>query len=231
MLVLSIIAIAAIAVETIFSLDANSQLILNYVDIVVCGLFFLDFLYVFFTEKNKRRYFFTWGWVDLASSVPMIDFLRWGRLARIMRIFRVLRGVKAARVLTSLILERRAHSAFLAAFLISIILVGVSAVSMLHFEKGAEGYNIKTAEDALWWAVVTITTVGYGDKYPVTSEGRVLAATLMIAGVGLFGTFSGFVASWFLAPGAQKRENELESLRKEIADVKQLLKEKITTTH
>ena len=58
--------------------------------------------------------------------------------------------------------------------------------------------NIKTAEDAIWWAWVTITTVGYGDKYPVTTEGRIIASFLMTAGVGLFGTFTGFIASWFL---------------------------------
>lgn len=55
--------------------------------------------------------------------------------------------------------------------------------------------NIKTAEDAIWWAFVTITTVGYGDRFPVTTEGRIIAALLMTAGVGLFGTFTGFIAS------------------------------------
>jgi voltage-gated potassium channel len=62
----------------------------------------------------------------------------------------------------------------------------------------------QTAEDALWWAYVTITTVGYGDKFPVTSEGRLIAGFLMTAGVGLFGTFTGFVASWFV----EGREDE-----------------------
>src|SRR6185503_19606655 len=68
--------------------------------------------------------------------------------------------------------------------------------------------NIKTAEDAVWWSVTTITTVGYGDKYPVTSEGRAIAMVLMLAGVGLFGTLSGLVASFFL--GAKQDEEEVE---------------------
>ena len=62
--------------------------------------------------------------------------------------------------------------------------------------------NIKGPEDAVWWAFVTMTTVGYGDRFPVTTEGRLAGALLMVAGVGLFGTFSGFIASWFLAPKA-----------------------------
>src|SRR3972149_6773059 len=70
---------------------------------------------------------------------------------------------------------------------------------VLHFEDVPEA-NIKGPEDAVWWAFVTMTTVGYGDRFPVTSEGRLAGALLMVAGVGLFGTFSGFVAAWFLAP-------------------------------
>jgi voltage-gated potassium channel len=225
MLILSVLALVALAVEAIFSLDQGTRKILGYADTLVCVFFFLDFLVMLHRAKNKRRYLLTWGWLDLASSIPMLDALRWGRAARIMRIFRVLRGVRAARILSVFILERRAESAFLATTLLSIILVVVSAVAVLHFEAGSEA-NIKTPEDAVWWAVATITTVGYGDRYPVTSEGRVVAAILMAAGVGLFGIFSGFVAAWFLAPGQAKRENELAAIRRDINEIKQLLNAK-----
>lgn len=72
-----------------------------------------------------------------------------------------------------------------------------SSIIILQVEK-APGSNIFTAGDALWWAFVTITTVGYGDLYPVTLEGRLVAVILMTTGVGLFGTFTAFVASWFV---------------------------------
>lgn len=98
------------------------------------------------------------------------------------------------------ILERRAEAMFLAAALISILMVVFSSVAILQFEAEVPGANIKTAEDAIWWAYATMTTVGYGDRYPVTSGGRIVAATLMTAGVGLFGTWTGFVAAWFLSP-------------------------------
>jgi voltage-gated potassium channel len=78
------------------------------------------------------------------------------------------------------------------------LLIIFSSIAILQVEKDPAS-NIKSAEDAIWWAYVTITTVGYGDKYPVTTEGRVIAAVLMTAGVGLFGTFTAYVASWFVA--------------------------------
>ena len=91
----------------------------------------------------------------------------------------------------------------------------------LPFERD-EG-NIKTAEDAFWWSVTTVTTVGYGDRFPMTSEGRAVAVLLMIAGVGMFGTFSGFVAAWFLAPDREEQENEVKELRHELVRVRNLM--------
>jgi voltage-gated potassium channel len=77
------------------------------------------------------------------------------------------------------------------------------SISILQVEIVPES-NIKTASDAIWWAFVTITTVGYGDKFPVTNEGRIIAAFLMITGVALFGTFTGFIAAWFMGDKAKK---------------------------
>jgi hypothetical protein len=96
------------------------------------------------------------------------------------RIFPVLRGLRAARVLTSLVLPHRAENTFLAASLLAMLLVIFCSSAILHFETAPES-NIKTAEDAIWWSFTTITTVGYGDRFPVTSEGRIIAVLLMCA--------------------------------------------------
>ena len=88
-----------------------------------------------------------------------------------------------------------------------------SSIAILNCETSPES-NIKTAGDALWWSFVTITTVGYGDYYPTTIEGRIIAVLLMTTGVGLFGTFTAYVASFFFqsAPTAQPgREDEILS--------------------
>ncbi|HWM92466.1 MAG TPA: ion transporter [Thermoanaerobaculia bacterium] len=230
MLLLSIYAVAALALTTFIDLPSPTRTILGYADNAICILFFLDFLITLARSSNRSRYLLTWGWLDLLSSIPPLDALRWGRAARILRIFRVLRGIKATKVLTEFILYRRTQSAFLAALLVSLLLVVLSAAAVLQFETSPEA-NIRTPEDAIWWAIVTVTTVGYGDKFPLSTEGRFIAALLMTAGVGLFGTFSGFVAAWFLeSPARQSAEldaiqrlsQEVNELREELRDLNRL---------
>ncbi len=222
MLLLSFFALAALAFEAVFPLDEGTREILGVADTVVCVLFFIDFVLSLRQARNKWKYLVTWGWLDLLSSVPAIEVLRLGRAARIARIIRVLRGVRAARVLSLFIVERRTQSTLLAATLLSIVLTAVSAIAVLHFEAPVDG-NIKTGEDAIWWAISTITTVGYGDKYPVSPEGRALAIGLMLASVGMFAILSGIFASWFLAPTQAESEDELQAIKKELEEVKQLL--------
>lgn len=168
------------------------------------------------------RYFITWGWLELLSSIPTLSITRWGRIARIVRIFRILRGLRAAKILTTVVLRHRAENSFLAASLVALLLVVFSSIAILQFETAADS-NIHTAEDAIWWSFTTITTVGYGDHFPVTSEGRFVAVMLMCAGVGLFSVFSGFLASWFLAPEAESSESEISALRQEIIALRQAI--------
>jgi voltage-gated potassium channel len=220
MLALSVYAVVALAISTFVPLSADTRAILQYADTAVCFLFFIDFVVTLARSRNRSKYLITWGWLDLISSIPLLDSLRWGRAARVLRIVRVLRGLRATKVVTEFVLERRAQSTFLAALLVSILLIVISSASILQFETSPEA-NIRTPEDALWWAVVTITTVGYGDKFPLSSEGRLIAALLMTAGVGLFGTFSGFVAAWFLG-ASQKKSEELHAIERLEQEVRAL---------
>lgn len=226
MLILCLYAMAALAIEAIFPLDIQTKKIIDIADNIVCALFFIDFLVNIIKAPHRWQYFFKWGWIDLLSSIPNIDILRLGRASRILRIFRVLRAVRATKIIASFILERRKESTFMAAALISILLIIFRSISVLHFEKNVQSANIQTAEDAIWWAVVTMTTVGFGDKYPITMEGRAVAALLMVCGVGMFGMFSGFIASWFLYPEKVKEKSELEMLRQEIEGLKQTINSK-----
>jgi voltage-gated potassium channel len=221
-LVISVIAIVDLAVQTLFTLDPVTVQVLSYFDYVICLLFFIDFLVQFLQAEHKLRYFVTWGWIDLLSSVPVIPALRIARVTRVLRIFRVLRTIKSARLITRAILEKRAQSAILAILLVVILVIGIAAISVIQFELPADG-NIKTAGDAVWWAIVTITTVGYGDKFPITPEGRIIGTVLMIVGISLFGTISGFAASWILSLNEEKIETEEKDIRKELEEIKQML--------
>jgi voltage-gated potassium channel len=219
MLALCVLTLADLAAEALFTLDTQSRLVLDYADTALCAIFFGDFLLSLKRAENRWKYFRTWGWLDLVSSIPSIHLARWGRAARIARILRVLRGVRAARILGRLALTRKTESTFLAASLVALLLIVVGSLSVLQFES-AEGSNIRTAEDALWWSITTITTVGYGDRFPVTTEGRLVAVLLMCGGVGLFGMFSGFLAAWFVSPSTKREAGEIEALKEEVRQMR-----------
>lgn len=197
---LSIYVLGALIIDTILKLPKETSLLLYYIDNAICGFFFIEFCIRFFQAENKLK-FMKWGWIDLVSSIPMIGVLRMGRLFRLVRLFRVIRAFRSTQHLINHIFANKVQGAFTSISVVAILMVIFSAIAILQVENDPNS-NIKTAEDAIWWAYVTITTVGYGDKFPVTTEGRVIAAILMTAGVGLFGTFTAFVASWFV------KENE-----------------------
>jgi voltage-gated potassium channel len=115
--------------------------------------------------------------------------------------------------LLTFFLARRKFTSFAAVAASSLCVMVFSAVGILNVEDSPEA-NIKDAGDAFWWAFVTMTTVGYGDKYPLTTEGRMIACVLMTAGAGLFATLTGLIASMFLQSKAN--ESELKELTQEV---------------
>src|SRR5688572_8007287 len=123
MLTLSLFAIGMLAVRTTVSLQPETVAVLEYADYAVCVAFFGDFLWSLWHAQSRKRYLMTWGWLDLLSSVPTIEVLRWGRLARVLRILRVVRGLRASRLLSVMILRRRAENVFLAASLAAGMLI------------------------------------------------------------------------------------------------------------
>jgi voltage-gated potassium channel len=221
MLALSALVLLAIAVESSVSLSYNTRAILQYADTAVCAIFFADFVGHIAFSRDRLGYL-KWGWLDLLSSVPMIDALRFGRLARVVRIIRVLRAVRSTRAIASFVLRRRAQGAFAAVSLMGLLLVVFSSIAILQVEH-ATNANIKTPEDALWWSITTITTVGYGDRYPVTPEGRIVASVVMLCGVGIIGTCSGLVASWFLTPADSAMESELAAIHGELESLRKAM--------
>jgi voltage-gated potassium channel len=211
MVVISVYSVVAMAATEIKIIPDQMRQLLETVDFAVCLLFFSDFLMNLWKAPSRVRYFFTWGWLDLISSIPAIGVLRYGRLARVLRVIRVLRALKASRIITEFLLHQKKQTAVVTVGVICFSLVIFSSLSVLAFEPGMGGH-IETASDALWWAVCTIATVGYGDVVPVTFEGRMIATLLMFAGVGLFATMSGLFASWLVESDDAKQKAELTRL-------------------
>lgn len=93
----------------------------------------------------------------------------------------------------------------------------VAALAMLDAERGADGTNIATFGDALWWATTTVTTVGYGDRFPVTETGRLVAGGLMVAGIALLGIVTASFASWLIERVQQVEEQSQVATRRDVA--------------
>ncbi len=206
-ILLTFYILGALVIDSLFELPKETRQLLIYIDNAICFIFLIEFFVRFFKAENKWV-FMRWGWIDLLSSIPIIGFLRAGRVIRLIRLLRVVRAFRSTQRLVNHIFANKVEGTFTSMAVIAILLVIFSAIGILQVENDPNS-NIKTAEDAIWWAYVTVTTVGYGDKFPVTTEGRIIAAILMTAGVGLFGTFTAFIASWFVSENeSNKEENE-----------------------
>ncbi len=165
-----------------------------------------DFFYRLLTADSKTTYFLRqYGWADLLGSFPNPLF----KLLRVVRIVRSLRLMRkdGSQKLLQVYRENRAQSAFITLVLLIFLVLEFGAMAIVQIEAVSPGGNISTAWDGLWYTFVTITTVGYGDRYPVTNTGRLLGMVTMLAGVALFGTFTGYLSNIFLTPRNVRQGN------------------------
>lgn len=183
-------------------------------DTLLCIIFLIDFAKSLRAAPDRPAYLFgprpgrtlPQGLFDLLSSIPSIGFFRFFRVFRLARVARLLRA-RGAKSLAREFIARRGESA-LYIIAIAALLVLVVGSSMIAFvEPKVDGANIKTGADAFWWAFVTITTVGYGDRYPVTEGGRLVGMITMAVGIGIFGVLTSYLSSVFIAaPDASEGE-------------------------
>jgi len=224
---LSILTVGGLILGLFVPGESHKREVFNKVDYLICVFFLTDFFSSLFRAKHKLA-FLRWGWIDFVSSIPGLTILRWGRIFYVIRMFRILRGMPSVDSVVSNIFEDRRNGTLSTAALSLFLLVSIGAVVALHFEEENPLSKIDTGGDALWWAFVTITTVGYGDMVPVTTGGRMIGVVLMTAGVGLFATFSGYLASW-LVQGDPKRQPEnprLTAMERELKAMRKLLEDR-----
>ena len=197
-LALSVLSIVNL-VLAIAPLSAAVHNVVLIVDGVLCLILLADFVLRLTRAPHKRTYLIhDGGWLDLLGSLPFPGL----RLARLFRIARVSKIVHTygPRGVWEMIAVDRAGSALLGTLFLTIIVLQFGSMFVLAAEARAETANILTASDALWWSYVTVTTVGYGDRFPVTTSGRVVGVAMLTIGIGLFGVLTGFLANAFLAP-------------------------------
>lgn len=219
-LILSVTVLVVVGAEAVWKLPPEVSRFLQWIDTAICLVFFADFLRRLWVAPSKWGYL-KWGWIDLLASIPALDILRWGRLLRLVVILRLVRTLRTAHRIFGAVFARKFQGGMATVLITTFLVLTVSSTAVLLFEVD-EKSNIHTAEEALWWSVTTITTVGYGDKFPVTTEGRVVAMILMFMGVGLFGMLSGLVATLFLgnssapAPAPAPAVPEISDLVREV---------------
>ncbi len=171
------------------------------------AVFIVDYLVTLILARPRWRWFYT-HLFDLA--IVALPLLRPLRLLRLVVLLRVLQRA-AGTALRGRVVVYAAGSALL--------LVFVGALAVLDTERGAPGASITTFGRAIWWAFVTITTVGYGDVYPVTDEGRLIAVAVMLGGIALIGVVTATLASWIVERVAQQDEESQAATRRQVADL------------
>ena len=201
--------------------DPNLDTVLLVMNVLISVILLVDFVYRLVTAPARAHYFLRqYGWADLLSSLPLPE-LKLLRFIRLARVSALLREHGYARVRGSL-LRNRAGSTLLSLLMLGILVLEFGSLWVLALEEGASGAEITTAQDAIWFVLVTISTVGYGDEYPVTTGGRLVGAVIIVIGVGIFGTFTGYIANRFLAPKPPQIE-DADSTRARVEQLRLLM--------
>jgi len=197
--VTGIIALTLLSWRLFLDPMGNTVELIDLFDLGVCAVFFSDFLRKLARANSKLRYLCTWGPIDILASVPaiwlaaspIIHTLRW---PHVFRIVQGIRAVKSIHAIYHAVRADRRSAMVVTGFLIAEITIVGCCFAVLHFETQDPTANITNASDVLWWSVVTMSTVGYGDFYPVTIGGRFMATLLMFVGIGLFAMLAGVFA-------------------------------------
>ena len=221
-LLLSLISIVNLAISIITAFIVVDEEMLDTIVIIdaILTLFFLfDFCYRFFTTSAKSAYFFKrWGWADLLACVPMLRIFRLFRVFRAIRLLRIF-GVKN---MINEMINNRAGSALYITIVGVIFLAEAAALLILKAEMANPDANITTGGDAVWWVFVTITTVGYGDRYPTTGWGRIIGVVVMFCGIALLGVLTSFLAAFFVAPPKKKADLAPDDPKAKLAEIRAL---------
>lgn len=219
---LTIIAsVICFSLETLPELPHHASSILSIMEYAFVTIFTLEYLLRVFTAEKPLKFIFSfYGIIDLLAIAPFymsgligLETLKLMRLFRLVRVLKLMRYGSALKRFYDAIAESREE--LIIFFTATIIIIFLGAVGIYHFEHQAQPQAFRSIFDALWWSVVTLTTVGYGDLYPITDGGRLFTFVILLAGLGLIAVPTGIIAS---ALNSVRREQEQE--KKELEEEK-----------
>ena len=198
---LIVFSLATFSIETLPNLSPGTQRWLYGAEVVTVAVFTVEYMLRFLVADRKLRFVFSFfGIIDLLAILPF--YVASGVDLRSIRVFRFLRLFRAFKMVRYSKAIKRFHRAFVIAkeeiimFLaVALLLIYFSAVGMYYFENDAQPDKFASIFHSLWWSVCTLTTVGYGDVYPVTTGGKVFASVVIIIGLGIVAVPAGLLAS------------------------------------
>lgn len=219
MLTLILYSIVTLTIETLPGLDQGMQRFLRFSEVIVTLIFTAEYALRIYVADRKRDYVISFGGIiDILAVAPFYITLVFGlggvdlRAVRAFRLLRILRLLKMGRYSKAM---ARFHRAFqlvreemLLYLFVTVILLYVSATGIYYFENPAQPQAFQSIAHSLWWALATLTTVGYGDVYPITLGGRLFTFLVLMVGLGIVAVPAGLVASAL----SQARREELEAL-------------------
>lgn len=222
MAILTLAWLPVLIIPLVVPLHGSVAETFDLIDYFIWALFSVEYFVKLYLSRRRWQFFRTHLLDLLIVAVPMFRPLRALRLVRLARLARIgavlFDGLKRMRAILA---HRGLHFVLLAATAI----VVASAAVVLNFEIHAKGSNIHNFPDALWWAVVTVTTVGYGDHYPVSAAGRGVAVMLMLVGIGLIGVLTATVASFFLERQSADADERLDAMQSQLDAIEGLLRQ------
>jgi len=230
-LVVAVVSLLLVLLETFLHIPASLLPLLRDIDRLSCVIFLID-IGVRWRRERWAAAFWRWGWIDLLASIPFDPAFRSLQAIRIYRFIRLIRVLKKLNTLTT---GTSLNEKLLALPGVAFVMVLFSTMLIVEVERAAPNATIRTGGDALWWALTTVTTVGYGDTFPVTTEGRIIASLLMLIGIALFGSMSAIVTSKLILPKEtrdhEELRHEIRSLHAEIKELRRHLPDKPQDPH
>ena len=198
---LILLSIVTFSIETIPNLKPETRNILYSIEVFCVIIFSIEYLLRIYVADSKPKFIFSFfGIIDLLAILPFyLSFgvdLRSLRALRFLRLFRILKLVRYNRAMihfTSAI--KSAKEEILLFLFITLILIYFSSVGIYYFENEAQPEHFSSIFDSLWWAIVTLTTVGYGDVYPITVGGKVFTFFILLIGLGIVAIPTGIISS------------------------------------
>ena len=230
---MALIVVSILFIELTMPLTKQQENLFSIIDISILIIFAIDYVFRLIKSKNKWT-FIKFNLLDLIAIIPFDKTFRIARLARLTRLIklsktsRVIKLLKLSKLTRLVIFTRKFWSIFKGilttnglcyTLILTFVIIIFGALGIIIFEPGMDSFS-----DALWWSLVTTTTVGYGDISPVSLGGRILAGFLMIIGIGFLGMVTGSIATFFINKYPQQ---EIEAKKSILDEQLKFVKKKL----